>query len=347
MEKRKTRVGYIDILRGIAIVLVLIGHIPCAGFSSEVHKWLYAFHIPLFFFVSGMSLSFKDYNNIRLKEDFKKRFNRIILPYLIWGVLLALPSITLLSIPKILYATHKSIASVSNSSLWFLPVLFFSTVALTYILHIFAKHKLTKLIPLLVVIFLLLASILSLFQQSIQSSLGGHNVPFGLDIVPMAVIFMLFGYLLQTSKIISKKINLFWLISLTVIMILLTTFFSINNPVSYVLMAENRYGNILYFLLGASSGIIACLLLSLAIDHYFSRFSKLMKFVGVNTMIIFITQRYPLVLLDEVLILLSLEYAESYLLIALALLLVLPICLFLSVFIKNDCRFWLVKNRYN
>ena len=56
------RIKDIDILRAIAIILVIVGHTPYPGFNPELHKWIYAFHIPLFFFVSGISLSFINYS---------------------------------------------------------------------------------------------------------------------------------------------------------------------------------------------------------------------------------------------------------------------------------------------
>lgn len=40
------RVSWIDVLKGIGIVLVVIGHIYL---NPIVDNWLYSFHMPLFF----------------------------------------------------------------------------------------------------------------------------------------------------------------------------------------------------------------------------------------------------------------------------------------------------------
>ena len=45
----KERVHWIDIAKGLGIIAVVIGHI----YNNQViFKWLYSFHMPLFFFVA-------------------------------------------------------------------------------------------------------------------------------------------------------------------------------------------------------------------------------------------------------------------------------------------------------
>ncbi|UTY38328.1 hypothetical protein NMU03_11665 [Allocoprobacillus halotolerans] len=42
------RIKYIDIAKGIATLLVIIGHLSYT--PPGIKAWLYTFHIPLFFF---------------------------------------------------------------------------------------------------------------------------------------------------------------------------------------------------------------------------------------------------------------------------------------------------------
>lgn len=44
----KKRIAYIDILRGIGILLMVMGHV---GFGSRFSHYIHAFHMPLFFVV--------------------------------------------------------------------------------------------------------------------------------------------------------------------------------------------------------------------------------------------------------------------------------------------------------
>ena len=50
MTKSANRYEYIDITKGIGILLVVWAHILLVGWT---HRFIYAFHMPLFFFMSG------------------------------------------------------------------------------------------------------------------------------------------------------------------------------------------------------------------------------------------------------------------------------------------------------
>lgn len=45
------RIDSLDILKGIGIILVVVGHM--IGNQLYIRPWIYAFHMPLFFMVSG------------------------------------------------------------------------------------------------------------------------------------------------------------------------------------------------------------------------------------------------------------------------------------------------------
>lgn len=67
--------GYIDALKGIAIVLMFWGHVVQYGnggqidfFDNTVFKTIYTFHMPLFMLISGYLFSF---------SSKKKRLKRI------------------------------------------------------------------------------------------------------------------------------------------------------------------------------------------------------------------------------------------------------------------------------
>lgn len=63
---QKKRIVWIDIAKGIGMVLVMLGHmqIPYSSpFNNEVYiqnVFLYSFHVPLFMFLSGLCFSNKD-----------------------------------------------------------------------------------------------------------------------------------------------------------------------------------------------------------------------------------------------------------------------------------------------
>ena len=70
----------IDITKGIAIVLMIIGH--CSLFDGTVRYLIFSFHMPLFFIFSGYF--FRDKSIV---EVVKTGFERLVKPYFIYAIL--------------------------------------------------------------------------------------------------------------------------------------------------------------------------------------------------------------------------------------------------------------------
>ena len=65
------RIEWIDIAKGIGIILVVIGHNFSDGENIiYLRKWIYSFHMPLFFLLSGILFSAKQesFKDFSLKE---------------------------------------------------------------------------------------------------------------------------------------------------------------------------------------------------------------------------------------------------------------------------------------
>lgn len=60
MDKIKKRINYIDIAKGIALFLVIWGHL--IPYTTITFRVIFSFHMPLFFILSGMSLDIEKYN---------------------------------------------------------------------------------------------------------------------------------------------------------------------------------------------------------------------------------------------------------------------------------------------
>lgn len=81
MEKvNNQRIAWIDILKGIGIIFVVLGHVI---HNDMIFNWIYSFHMPLFFFAGGY-LYKKDTNILR---NIKHKFRSIMVPYFSFGLL--------------------------------------------------------------------------------------------------------------------------------------------------------------------------------------------------------------------------------------------------------------------
>ena len=96
MLLKKDRIFYLDEIRALAILLVLLAH-TIQNFPVQVdylasptllsYLTISRMGVPLFFMLSGALLIGKDYT---LSEFFKKRFTRVLIPAVFWYIIMFL-----------------------------------------------------------------------------------------------------------------------------------------------------------------------------------------------------------------------------------------------------------------
>ena len=84
------RIEYLDIAKGIGILLVVLGHNDFEVISLFMQRLIYSFHMPLFFFLSGYFIN----TAVPFFDFFKKRFHALIKPYLFTIFLIYFTSIS-------------------------------------------------------------------------------------------------------------------------------------------------------------------------------------------------------------------------------------------------------------
>lgn len=133
----------IDVARGIGILLVVFAHI----FEGTITDFIYLFHMPLFFYLSGATFSFS-----KNKFDIRKRMKTLLIPYMFFSLIsffywwkveshfrpirhssifdgkMGELSIPLQQFINIFVSVSKGKAFLYNSPLWFLTCLFTSIV---------------------------------------------------------------------------------------------------------------------------------------------------------------------------------------------------------------------------
>jgi len=206
----KRRNPTIDIARGIGIILVVLGHNwTVLQERGELFRVIYSFHVPLFFFLSGLFL--KDAEG--LAKVALSRADALLKPY--FAVLLLLGIAELLlpqAVPVagttpiayfsgVLYGTAPTIAW---TPLWFLPHLFMATLLATIVLRATRGLRGPTTWRWLIAWAMLAAGIACMgeFWQTNTRSLYFMGqaqlpgLPWSLDLLMISTPFMLFGYLL-------------------------------------------------------------------------------------------------------------------------------------------------------
>ena len=83
------RQSWVDVSRGVGILLVAYGHILRGHFVVDPPAWvtaqatlIYAFHMPLFFILSGLFL----WSSLGKANFLQSRWKQLIYPYLLWSL---------------------------------------------------------------------------------------------------------------------------------------------------------------------------------------------------------------------------------------------------------------------
>lgn len=197
IQRPPARIQAVDIVKGVAIILVVLGHVgqgmnhrhlldSAAYYLTE--NFIYAFHMPAFFFVAGLFLDRSLAKRGPRGFAFEK-FRTVLYPYLLWP-LLVLPLLPWISRyqsspPPSVLIYFKDI--LLGESGWFLFTLFF-----VLILAI-----LTRRLP--IWLRLLLAIPLSYFWPN-----TGHH---GIDGIFWEYIFVVTGQLVGSRITSIQKLN--------------------------------------------------------------------------------------------------------------------------------------------
>lgn len=180
------RKGWIDAIKGIGIILVVIGHV----FENQfAYDWIYSFHMPLFFFAAGVTFSEKP-----VFANIKRRIFTILVPYLFFGVLTALYGCliesrfrgTPSSIPDALMGlvSGQYDTLYFNVPLWFLTCFFVVTVFYNLLCRTGKKYT---------------AWAVSVIMVIIQILVPMPQLPWGLDRAFIYMFFMALGHVFADS----------------------------------------------------------------------------------------------------------------------------------------------------
>jgi fucose 4-O-acetylase-like acetyltransferase len=195
------RIGYIDIAKSIGILLVVMGHNDFSLISPFFFKLIYSFHMPLFFFMSG--IFFKP--DLSFLTLVRRRFDSVLRPYIFTILLIFFASISFTrvdfanSTSRLIKALYGNGHYLDWVQLWFLPHLF--AVSLFTFLFFQLVRKSGR--PWLKWVFLVAMQIVGVLSISefwpfkinlFGKQLSLFGLPFSLDLVFISGFFFILGY---------------------------------------------------------------------------------------------------------------------------------------------------------
>jgi fucose 4-O-acetylase-like acetyltransferase len=222
-RNNKKIIPWIDVIKGLGILSVVIGHI----FNGEVRHIMFIFHMPLFFFISGYLLK----PTSEFGRYFKKKVVHLLIPYFCFLIPLylfftGLPPIELQSflnyLTTALYGGVKLYGALSV--FWFITCLFLTQQIMNYLI---VKLK-TKILTLIISIILVFSYINMIYFPNLSLPWNAHVV------LATAPIFHL-GFLFKNKKI---EINN----SIILVAGLSAIFFSLFYHVNVYDMKITNYG---------------------------------------------------------------------------------------------------------
>ena len=269
MEKR---LDWVDSARGLAMILVILSHCLTIVTSTfpYLNKLILSFHMPLFFFISGL---FAKPIRGSVGNFFSTKAKHFLLPQLLLCFLRLIEDILFVTLKK---GNVSEIQWINWD--WFLPVLFMCSVLYSFILTLI-KQRGAYIKLLLVFLALLLifpAQTLNKHEFLLAGSLINSR---HIAVLPMAFLFYILGNIFFNYK---DKI-FFWYNSIKpeimgLIMLIMLSLLGVLSFINdSVYMYKNEYGNYFTFLSTSIMGILLTI-------FYFSDYSSaFLSYVGKNS----------------------------------------------------------------
>jgi fucose 4-O-acetylase-like acetyltransferase len=273
----KKRIEWIDIAKCIGIFFVMLSHFESC--PSFLRAFFTPFYLAIFFFCSGYTY--------RHKEDFpaflKKKARQLVLPWFIYSNL----NIILSNIMS--FKEHRSDFKTElfrnllqiryfDERLWFIPALFSAYLVFYFVIGRYEKKQDKGQLLLLCAVLAFLRKIYKEFMNPELLPWKLINLPWHIDYIPTALLFMVLGYLFKQGweKRFDEKI-VGWKRILVVVLYLAIVYPVYLGDVSFPWFIDFFYDNARHF-----SALTMTVMLVKMIPAY-----KLLLYIGSNTLIYF------------------------------------------------------------
>lgn len=266
------RIEYIDVAKGIGILLVYVGHCSTGTPDiSSVIEWIYAFHMPLFFFASGLLFPRE---KMHILTFYRNKFASLVIPYILFSII---HYVTF----KMFHMPAGAIGIVlhgwGSNALWFIPILLLANIAQYHI--VFGKW------------YAKLVSILSIIMLLIWKSVTNDWLPYCVSELPWFYMCLLTGYLMKSVILKLNSIKYQWVYGVIGLIILTLFVFCIAYP--YNENYRHQDNDVFCWIMRYGIGIlgsISVILISMSIATKKTS-SKVLSWFGTNSLVILCTHQ--------------------------------------------------------
>ncbi len=273
------RVEWIDVTKGLAIILVVLGHV--SGISMYIRGTIFSFHMPLFFLVNGYLI--KNYN---VSETVSKSIKSLLKPYclvcFIETVINAYICVDLDSAGKAFFSgLNDMVIGISNSStlfeqygsvwlVWFVICLFVCRNLYVIIMNVL--NKMPILISYVVILFI-----------SVVGYIVGTRyafLPWSIDVALYAIVFMAAGDMFRKHSFFEDHLRL-----KVVIFAGIWVLYSVTTK-TYIELAVRNYPYVYGGAVSAISGSVVVIIVCIYVARKTKLIKSILSWYGKHSMLI-------------------------------------------------------------
>lgn len=277
----KERYNELDLMKGIGIILVYLGH----SFNLPKFEWnklflfvgntIYSFHMPLFFLISGFLMN--NGKDIQLKKYYIHKIKRILIPYFFINLIDFFPRTLFPNLVNSKFDMWE-VFFKGTTITWFIYTLFMIFMIFPFL----EKYILKKDKYYLFGVALIIINYFKIF--------GGVEI-FSINVAIGYLVYFYIGYIIRPIYK-NKIINGIW--NKNIIFLIFGLIFLIFSYKSFYL---NYFNSIIFALMG----ILLTLNISLRIKEENSIYD-ILKFIGANSLTFYLIEGFITVFFRVILI---------------------------------------------
>ena len=288
----KKRIAWIDIAKAFGIWFVVYNHFDPHWGQADVQFVLASFHMPLFFILSGVTMSDGPLGITDQLRYTAKRFLAVMVPYALWALIFA-NGITLHNLKLIAYASNLSLFWCgSQAVLWFLPAMLICNVLSRLIVANLQRGRLAKPVARRVTAAVA-AAVCLLGGLALTRQRPTYGWPWEFNVALVGTAFSLVGYLLRDVGAVERarqarapvQLLLFTVLACATILLARANREVLGNSYGRVVIVRGYFGNPALFFLTGIIGTAAVSVLAMLVDRL--RFIRVpLSSIGKETIII-------------------------------------------------------------